>query len=131
MKFSMEELNPGTWFDLDEENSEKGSICIRVMNTATRSKLSSLCTKKIEKFKKGQRYEITKFDDIRWDKEFYDYVIVDWKGLEDEKGTPIPCTAENKLKLATESVVFLNILTDAMDKLNEAQEEQEEATEKN
>ncbi|WP_432736111.1 hypothetical protein [Maridesulfovibrio sp. FT414] len=131
MKFNLENLNPGTWFNFDDSNPESGRICVRRLNAATGKRLSRECTSTVRKFSKGKPYEVSEFNEDQFDLRFYDYVIVDWEGVEDENGTPIPCTAENKKVLAQESIFFQGLIAEAMEKLEIEQAEKEEAAEKN
>ncbi|MBI9110298.1 hypothetical protein [Maridesulfovibrio ferrireducens] len=131
MKVLMNDLNPGTKFYFNENKPKDGCIYLRRLDSEEGKRINKACTTKKIEYKKGQRFAFEEFDDSKFDLLFYDYVIVSWEGLEDEDGTPIPCTAKNKKTLAMKSLVFQKILADAMDKLEEAHIEQEEATEKN
>lgn len=131
MIIDIENLNPGTWFDFDEDKPEKGAICVRHLSPEKADDFSEECTTKKRKFHKGRPYETSDFDKKKYDGKFWDYIIVDWKNLKDKDGTEIPCTAENKYKLVKKSPFFVNLVNNAIDKLEAAEAEFQEATEKN
>lgn len=127
MRFNMADLNPAVWVDIDEGRPEEGALCLRVLNG---KKLEALRKKHLKKVQK--RGVITEeLDAEAYDREMWDYCIHDWKGIEDADGTPIPCTAENKLKLMSESPEFCKLVSGLLNDLEAIKAKRDEDAEKN
>lgn len=120
MKFNMSQLNPPAWFYFDDDKPEDGSILLRVCSGNDLDRITKACSKKMPpEYKRGQRFEIPdKVDEKRHSEMLWDFVIVDWKNIIDEKGKDISCTQKNKIKLMTQSVVFTGFVGESLDKLN-------------
>lgn len=131
MKVNFDKPNPGIWLDIDENNPEEGRICLRVMNLSKERDLERKYSKKKSKVVKGRILESTETDWPKRNREFWDYVIVDWENMISENGKEIPATAENKLILMDENPDFQEFVSDMLDKLKEQKEERRKAIEKN
>lgn len=125
MKFNLEELNPGTWFDLGDD----ARICLRVSNKDLLSAINKKATK--QKWDKRARQMVTETDDELSFEMLHDYCVVDWEGIEDENGKPIECAKENKVALLSKSPLFLQLVSDCLKQLNEEMEERREQAQKN
>lgn len=113
MKFNTSDLNPGVWFD----DGQGGELCVRVCNIDILQRVRK-DTRKVElKVVEGRPYEMSQTDTSKEDRLIWDYCIVDWKGMTYEDGTPIPCTADNKILLMSQSIGFSTFFTECIDKL--------------
>jgi len=131
MKIDLDNLNPGVFFLFDEDNEKEGGATIRLANGEILSKIDEKCiTKKTKMTRRGSVEEVKENKDLR-NEMLWDYVIVDWKGVEDLKGKEIPCTKANKVKLMKGSVKFSSFVGNCIDQLNEDFESYEEDLEKN
>jgi hypothetical protein len=131
MKFSMKDLNPGTWFYFDPNDSDSGKICIRILNSGKLAEIRDKTITTEYEYKNGQRYENQKINHALRDTIIWDYCIVNWQGLIDDDEKPIECTTENKLKLMNDHVGFSSFVENCMDQLNQEVERQAEYSEKN
>lgn len=131
MKFDLNELNPGAWFDIVEGKPEEGRICLRVANGEALEEIRARTIKKKVEYKKGRRFEAEEVNGKLQSELLWDYTIVGWENLADAGGKAIPCTKANKAKLMRGSLVFQRIVADCLDKLNDDLLEQQESEEKN
>lgn len=131
MKFDLNELNPGAWFDIVEGKPKEGRICLRVANGEALEEIRARTIKKKVEYKKGQRFEAEEVNGKLQSELLWDYTIVGWENLADAGGKAIPCTKANKAKLMRGSLVFQRIVADCLDKLNDDLLEQQESEEKN
>lgn len=131
MKFNLKDPNPGAWFDLVEGKPEEGRICLRQLNHDAARALEKQTTKRQVEYKKGQRFEYTDSDPDLYTELLWDYCILDWQGIEDEKGKPIPCTRENKVVLMRGSLEFQRMVAEGLDRLSADFEERKKALRKN
>lgn len=123
--------NPGTWFLFDEARPELGRVCVRLCNGGALEEIDAKTVTMEAEYRKGQRYQYPKVDDKRRSELVWDYSIVDWEGVEDEQGTPIPCTKDNKALLMRNSMEFAVFVGDCLEKLNVASKEWRTRAEKN
>jgi CRISPR/Cas system-associated protein Cas7 (RAMP superfamily) len=130
-KFSMKDPNPGVWFKFDEKDPESGEICIRPVNASKRREMLKKCIKDCVEYKKGQRFEYQETNDDLYSELLWDYVITDWRSLEDDEDKPIECTKENKVKLMLENIGFAHFVGSCMEIVNEDIEERSKAALKN
>lgn len=131
MRFNLTDLNPGTVCPLDPEDPSAGSITLRTLNSATLADIERQTRKRRVEFRRGQRHEVWDVDESLHSELVWDYAIVDWNGIEDENGTPIPCTRENKAALMAGSPVFSRLVSDLMDHMAESATQRAESAEKN
>ncbi len=127
MIFDLENLNPGTWFDLPDG----GRICLRILSLETALSISEAVTKKRLEYKHGQRFEV---EDVNENKNLeltWDNIILEWEGIKTADGKPLPCTAEMKAKLMRGSPSFAKIVRDNLNHLNELEGTREESERKN
>jgi len=127
----MKDLNPGTWFKIDESDPESGEICIRTCGIDDIKNIRKKTVTKKRIIKNGQllHEEITNDDlqnELTWD-----ICIQDWKGLVDDKGVDVPCNKEMKMKLMGESIIFAKRITTCISELGETEAIEEEIEEKN
>ena len=116
MKFSTE--NPGTWFYFNDDNEDDGGICMRVLSLAETTTLDKRFKKVKVEYKRGNRFEVEKVDDVGYDKAMWDVVILDWKEVCDGEGKPLECTKENKYMLMQGSVAFATFITEKTEVLS-------------
>lgn len=131
MKFDLENLNPGVFFPFDEFENAGDGVEIRLASAEIMEIINKKCTKKRVEFRRGQRYEVIEEDEKKRSNMLWDYVILNWKGLEDQEGNPIECTTENKIKLMRGSVKFSGFIGDCIEKLSESSSNLKEESEKN
>ena len=129
--FALKDLNPGIWFKFNEDDPESGEICVRPLNAQQMDAMRKKGIKKKVEYKHGQRFEVQETNDEVFQEMLWDYVIHDWKGLEDDDGTPIPCTTENKLRLVLEHAGFATGVGEFREKAAEIIEDQIKVAEKN
>lgn len=127
MKFDLENLNPGTWFDLEGG----GRICLRSLSTEEAIAISKKTTKNKVEYKQNQRFTFEETDDDKQFSLMWDAVIVDWEGIETADGKALECNTENKLKLMKKSPVFARIIRGFAEKLTELELIQKEEETKN
>jgi len=133
MKLNLENLNPGVFFPFDEDDEEsKDGVTIRLANGDILDQINKKCTKKTVQFRRGQRHEVIEEDEDRRSILLWDYVILGWSGLVDDKtGDDIPCTKDNKVLLMKGSVKFASFIGNAVEKLTEDSDLYNEVLEKN
>lgn len=131
MRFNLEELNPGVWIALDEDHPEQGKLCLRVANGEALDEIKKKTHKKRVEIRRGQRFEVEEVNEALYDELLWDYCIVDWEGILDAKGKPIPCTRENKVRLLRGSPLFLQLYIDCIGRLDEYRKQALEEEEKN
>lgn len=127
MKFDLENLNPGTWFDFEDG----GRICLRSLSTEEAMSITKKTTKPKVEYKYQQRFSFEETDE---DKQFalmWDAIIVDWEGIETADGKIMDCTTENKVKLMKKSPVFSRAIRRFLEKLNELEAAEKEEETKN
>lgn len=127
MRFDMENLNPGTWFDLPDE----GRICIKNLSLEDSDEIRVKTVKKTVEYKNGSRYEAENIDEKKASDMTWDKMIVDWEKIYDAKGDEVKCTRENKIKLLRGSPSFATCVMDCFKKLNIAVDAETEAETKN
>jgi len=130
MDFDLKDLNPGVEFLFDENDPEKGSVTLRACPQEKLSAIEKITDTVKVKFRRGQKYDVTKRNDKKYDSLFWDYIIVDWSGVTD-KGKKMICNAANKVKLMNRSVYFSGFVADCLEQLGEAQIKKQKETEKN
>lgn len=127
MKFDLENLNPGTWFD----DGDGGRICLRLLSPEEVTAIARKSIKKRVEYKHGSRFEYDEInDDLAFDLTF-DACITDWEGQVTADGTDLPCTKENKLKLMRKSPAFAAMVKNNIEKLREAETVEKAEAEKN
>jgi len=131
MRFNLKDLNPGTVFLFNDDKPEEGSVTLRLCNGQALTDIRKQTVKKRYEYKRGARMEVEDFNDELHSELLWDYAIVDWSGVEDEKGKPIPCTRENKALLMRGSPVFSRLVGNYLDRLGEEEAAHAEAVEKN
>jgi len=129
--FSLKDPNPGAWFKFDEEDPESGEISVRAVNQAKRKDIQNKTVKRKVEYKHGQRFEFQDSNEDLFSELLWDYVIADWKGLEDDDGKPIECTTANKIFLMQNNVGFAAFVGKCMELVNDGIEERVKVTEKN
>lgn len=130
MDFDLDNLNPATRFYLNDDKQEDGWIELRVCNAQKLAEFKEKTTKVRPEYRRGVRHEVVNHDEVQFQNLFFDYVITEWDGLTD-KGEPIDCTKENKIKLVNGSVWFLNFVNEKLEVLNDRLMTIEKDAEKN
>ena len=130
MKFNLDNLNPGAFFPFEGDGDE-GGVTIRLANGKIIAEIDKKCTKKSVKYYRGQRHEVVDDNEELRSQMLWEYVIVDWKGLEDQEGNQIPCTKENKIKLMQGSVKFSSFIGSCVEQLTVDSDMHDEELEKN
>lgn len=129
MKFDLENLNPGTFFPFDDGTD--GGVTIRFADGNIIREIEKKCTKKKAEFRRGQRFEVIEENEQKRSEMLWDYVIMDWKGVDDINGESIQCTTKNKILLMQGSPVFSAFVGRCMETLGEEIDNYKEDLEKN
>ena len=79
------------WFEIDDVE-----VCIRPIPAGELMRIQRKYTKR--KLIGGELHEET--DAVKLTQELFTRCVVDWKGLEDEEGKPLPCNEETKKVVA-------------------------------
>jgi len=128
MKFDLDNLNPGTFFEFEDDD---GGVTIRLANSDAMREIDKATVKKKISFHRGQRYEVDVVDEALRSNMIWDYIIIDWENVTDSNGVDIPCTFENKAKLMRESVKFSSFIASCVEQLTDNMSLYEEELEKN
>ena len=131
MKLNLENLNPGVKFLIDEKNPADGSITLRLMDSKTAKEHRTATTKQRVEYHNGVRNVVNDVDDALASALFWDHIIVAWDALIDEKGKPIPCVKDMKIKLMNESPDFARMVNEKFELLVEGAAERAEEAAKN
>jgi len=119
MKVNLQDPNPAVSFDLPGG----GMIKIRPLAEGPLREILKQVEKKRVEYKEDrlgnlQRIEYTERDEEKYSELLWDYCIVDWEGIEDVDGSPVPCTSENKQILMRQSPEFSAVVGRFIDQLN-------------
>ena len=125
------EHNPGVWFKFNENDPDSGEVCVRLATPRKTREISKASGRQKIEYKGGQRYNYTETDEEKSSRLLWDYIIVDWRGLEDNDGNPIPCTPEKKYDLMMDNLLFFRFITNCVTRLNDEAEQDRERIEKN
>lgn len=134
MKVDLDELNPGVFFPFDDkdESEDPDGTMVRIANGEILESINKKCITKKNMFRRGQRYEVVEENEKLRSEMLWDYIIISWKGIQNEKtGEDIPCTTDNKILLMRGSVKFATHIGNCVEKLTEDAEKAEEDLEKN
>lgn len=134
MKLNMNNLNPGTFFPWDgEPKNSKNGITVRELSSGELKRINKATFKKniVMYDRKGTPYNEPVYDEEKQDEMIYDYSIVNWTGLEDDDGKPIPCNTKNKYALMSEVPAFMMFVTECIKQVSTVAKDTEEAAEKN
>ncbi len=136
MRFDTENLP--TKFFFDESDETAGFVELRVASQSALDSINEAATKKKSEVrpnpaagKRLERIAYVETDEKLFMTMLWDYCITDWVGVEDASGKLIPCTAENKYLLMTNSKKFKDFISACLDKLNGIEAEEKEEAEKN
>lgn len=126
MRFDLDNSNTGEWFTFfdseikadgtiiyAEPEEGAGKVCFRVADPETMDGIYSQTRTTIKEWVwpkndqgkvignpvRASGYDQTPAQEKKERELIWDYAIVDWEGLLDKNGQPIPVTLENKLKL--------------------------------
>jgi hypothetical protein len=127
LKFDLTDLNPGTWFTMEDG----GRVSLRICAGEDYRGIRKQVTKKRVEFKNGQRYEFQETNEDLLSELLWDFCITGWENFFDSKMDPIPCTKENKVLLMGRSIKFSNFVSSCLDQLTESQKVRAEDLEKN
>jgi len=131
MKFRLQDLNPGAWFNFDVDDPETGRIRLRVLNAQKLTEIrDTTMTNKVE-YHADNRFEYQEIDNAARDRIIWDYCIIEWEGLVDDDDVPIECTTDNKIKLMNGHIGFSTFIEACLEKLNKENEKFREFSEKN
>ena len=130
MKFNTKDLNPGVFFPFDEDKPDDG-VTLRLVNTDLMTKVNKKTVKVKTEFRRGRQIEIRNEDERLREEMIWDYIIVDWHGVENEAGETLPCNQENKYMLMRGSVWFASFIADCTEILNDQSGKMAEDSEKN
>lgn len=119
MKVNLNDMNPPAWFDI-EGDVDKARVLLRICAGDDIDEINRLTSKRQPpEYKRGVRYAVPDEVDEKLRQEMvWDFIIVDWEGIMDDKGTPLPCTKENKVLFMTRSVAFATFISKCIEKLN-------------
>ena len=128
--FNLDEKT-GFWFDMEGG----GRLQLRTIDVTDWKAIRNRTVKKKVDFKKVEgtpgRFEFEEVNEDLQNELFWDQVIVSWENFFDSKGSPIPCTKENKILLMSRSVKFAKFVGDCLKQMAEDEAIQAEQAEKN
>jgi len=120
MKIDLKNPNPGTKCILHGEDGD-AEITLRTCSPQIVSQIRQQFVAKKREFIDGRVYEYADVDEVGTASLMYCYCIVDWKGVLDSEGNPIPCTDEMKKTLMDVSPRFFKFIVDKVDELTKAE----------
>jgi hypothetical protein len=115
MKFDFKNLNPGVWFEYEDKSF---SVEVRICAGQDLERIFKATQKTRVEYKRDSRFEYLDIDHDKRDEMMWDFIIIDWKGIEDGAGKPLPCTTENKVALMKGSVLFTNFIGECVELLS-------------
>jgi len=115
MRFDLDNLNPGVWFEFDDKSF---SVEVRMCAGQDLESIFKKTQKERVEYKRNGRFEYLDIDHDKRDEMMWDFIVVSWKGIEDGKGKQLPCTTETRKKLMKGSVLFANFIGECLEKLN-------------
>jgi len=113
MKFDLAELNPGTWFEIEDAR-----VCLRICAGKDLDEIHKKTRKLQIEYKRGQRFEWEAIDSDKEFKMVNDFIVMDWENICDATGTPLDCNPKNKNKLLRESPMFSGFIGRCLERLN-------------
>lgn len=132
MLINLAEPNPGVFFNWPNAKTDKdGGITLRALTLEKLEEVDNLTITKKKRFRGSIPYDDIKIDEKKKEELIWDYCIVNWENLQDEKGKDIPCTLENKINLMKTQFQFSVFVADCLDQLSEFTEGQKETESKN
>jgi len=128
MNIDSKRPTPGTWFQFP---GDEAKLCLRLL-TGFRVRQIERETQTISyTYNSGTRFEDVVIDHEGRQARVWDETIVDWSGIADEAGKPLPCDRASKTLLMSQSVAFSNFYLDRMVELGRALAAEEAEEEKN
>lgn len=115
----------GIWIEYPDEPDEQYKI--RPLTPDGFQHFRTISTKKVRD-RAGQY--VDKPDEDRYRELLWDHLLEEWKGVM-AGTTPVPCTLENKLKLAGMSSARANWIVETADRLANSDTDREELAKKN
>jgi hypothetical protein len=133
VEIDLEKLNPGTWFDLPGGGRISLRVCAGDDYRAITDQVVRRKSEVVFDPKSGRAHRLVseETDERKLTELLWDFCIVDWEGIVDASGKPIPCTAEMKLRLMGRSPAFFSMVSERLDRLRALEKEEAEALEKN
>ena len=128
MKINTKNLNPPIWFNFPNTDA---SVCLRICAGDDLDEINSKTIRKEIEYKDGNRYEYRIVDEKLRNELFWDFCIVDWKNINDENDSPVPCTRENKVLFIGKMPKFTSFVADCLERVGQIIMEQRELEEKN
>jgi hypothetical protein len=117
--FNAKDPNPPAQFYFDDEQPEDGHILIRTIPAAEMEKITKRTSKKKPpEYRRGVRYEVPPEINERLRSELmWDFIVVSWEGVLDEKGKKIPVTTENKVNFMQNWPAFAILVSEGLEQL--------------
>jgi len=109
--------NEGTWFWFDDNDQDKGGICLRELSTEIYELIEKKTVKTKSKFSHGHRYDEKTVNEKLASEMRWDYCIVDWKNVSID-GVEAECNKENKIRLSR-SLNFIKWASPCLEELTE------------
>jgi len=131
MIFDLDNLNPATKFHFDDTDESKGFVELRICTGDDLNDIYKRTETKKRDFKKGQRYEHTEVNEKKRNHEMWDFMIVNWGGIQGPDGKDIKCIRENKIKLMGQSIEFMSFVTERVSQLTDMKYDFDNELEKN
>ena len=106
--FFKSEVRPDGEVEYSEPEKDSGRVCLRIADSDTLERIQAETRKKVSEnvynpktraMERVAYFDQTVAQEKRERELIWDHAIVDWEGILDSAGNPIPCTLENKMKL--------------------------------
>ena len=116
-----------------EDGDDSATFKCHILSTAEVAKMAESSTIHVwdSPKKRGPKQRFDKLDLAVFHADKIDRIIIDWEGILDPDGNPLPCTRENKLLLEEVNPEIVEYVLDEVDKLADFLDKEEEAELKN
>lgn len=95
MKIDLNNMEKSVWVEMQPGVE----FLIRPLSASKRSELEEQASKERMELVQGRRQKVRKVDDQKFEELMRDWIVEDWKGLNDQDNKAIPCTTELKMTI--------------------------------
>jgi len=129
MGINFSSKNEGKWFHFDEDDHDKGGVCLRELGIEEAKRIEKITVKVKRRPHAGRMQETSDIDAKTASHMTWDYCITNWKGIQLD-GKEQECTGENKQAMM-KCTDFCKFVTDCIENLVSVNETLENARLKN